>query len=110
VAGAAGTGPFAAHGIDLATSSASMQQMQQLMQMLKDFTSADILLALMLMRASEKKDKNSSDDAGALLGHLAGLALAGQVSQLTGQSQNTVPNVAQGAQSGIVGTQMNLQA
>jgi len=98
-----------AHGIDLAMSSASMQQMQQLMQLLKDFTSADILLALMLMRASEKKDKNSSDDAGAMLGLLAGLALAGQVSQLTGQSQNTVPNVGQGPAAGSVGMQMNLQ-
>jgi hypothetical protein len=109
VAGAAGAGPFAAHGIDLAMSSASMQQMQQLMQLLKDFTSADILLALMLMRASEKKDKNGGDDAGALLGLLAGLALAGQVSQLTGQSQNTVPNVGQGPATGSVGMQMNLQ-
>jgi hypothetical protein len=111
VAGATGgTGLFGPHGIDLAMSSASAQQMQQLMQLLKDFNSADILLALMLMRASEKKDKSSGDDAGALLCLLAGLALAGQVSQLTGQSQNTVPNVAQGAQSGVVGTQMNLQA
>jgi len=69
------------------------------------------LLALMLMRASDKKDKNSGgSDSGALLGLLAGLALAGQVSQLTGQCQNTVPTVGQGPQAGSVGTQMNLQA
>ena len=108
--GAAGGAVFSANGLNLAMSSASMQQMQQLVQLLKDFTSADILLALMLMRASDKKDHcGAASDGGALLGMLAGLALGTQVHQTSGNLQNGVPKVGHASPTGGVGGQMNVQ-
>jgi len=46
------------YGIHTASSAASTQQLQQLMQLLKDFSSADILLALMLMQGGDSKNKS----------------------------------------------------
>jgi hypothetical protein len=85
--------------------------LEQLSQLLKDFSSADILLALMLMRGSDSKDKTHGAGGGssALIGLLAGMALAGQVGQMAGNLQSAGHSGAPGATAGIAGGQINLQ-
>ncbi|MBI1315046.1 hypothetical protein GC176_27460 [bacterium] len=57
--------------------------MQSLVNTLKDFSSAEILIALMLANASDKDDdRKGGNAAGAFL---AGLALAGQLGQSSNQ-------------------------
>ena len=52
-------------------------------ELLGDFSSAEILFALMMMAAMSKKDEEGSG-GGAALGFLAGLALAGQLGRSGG--------------------------
>jgi hypothetical protein len=119
MAGAAGTaggvgatgaaGASSLHAAHSAASSASAQQLNQLMKLLKDFSSADILLALMMMRASESKDKvHHGGDGGALIGLLAGMAYSGQISPSgTHHHHGSVPHVGNGASTGGVGMHVN---
>jgi hypothetical protein len=91
-----------------AASSASTQQMQQLMKLLKDFSSADILLALMLMQGSDSKHKSQGAGSGdALMGLLAGLAYAGQINPMSHNSSSSVPSVGHGSSTGGVGMHIN---
>jgi len=109
-AGAAdGTGASSLHAAHSAASSASAQQLNQLMKLLKDFSSADILLALMMMRASESKDKvHHGGDGGALIGLLAGMAYSGQISPSgTHHHHSSVPHVGNGSSAGGVGMHIN---
>jgi hypothetical protein len=109
-AGAAGgVGHSPVHAAHSAGSSASTQQLDQLMKLLKDFTSADILLALMMMRASESKDKvHHGGDGGALLGLLAGMAFSGQIGHMGSHHHHgSVPHVGSGSSSGSVGMHVN---
>jgi hypothetical protein len=92
---AAGVGAGSAAGAAGATNATSANQldpsaalsanMQNLVQTMKDFSSGEILMALMLAAASEKKDKNGGGGGGggALL---AGMALAGMMG--AGQSSH----------------------
>ncbi|HEY3965030.1 MAG TPA: hypothetical protein VGM05_10810, partial [Planctomycetaceae bacterium] len=86
-AGAAGGAlSIGANGLHPAFSAATATQLQNLSQLLKDFSSADILLFLMLMRGLDPQHKvhgGGGGTGGALLDLLAGLALARQVNQLT---------------------------
>lgn len=62
-------------------------QMQNLVQTMQDFTSGEILMALMIAAASQKKDKNGGGGGGGAL--LAGMALAGMM----GGGQNSHLNL-----------------
>ena len=98
------------NGLQGATSSASTQQMQQLMQLLKDFSSADILLALMLMQGSDSKHKSQGAGSGdALMGLLAGLAYAGQINPMSHNhnANSSVSSVGHGSSTGGVGMHIN---
>jgi hypothetical protein len=80
---AAGT-PASAAAANAATSSrASLQaippNMQSLVETLKDFSSAEILIALMLAAAAGRDDEAKGGNAAGAF--LAGLALAGQLGQ-----------------------------
>jgi hypothetical protein len=107
--GAAGSiGANSVNGTHTASSAASTQQLQQLMQLLKDFSSADILLALMLMQGGDSKNKTHGAGSGdALLGLLAGLAYAGQINPMSHHASSAVPSVGHGSSSGGVGMHIN---
>lgn len=108
-AGAAGSvGATSINGTHAASSAASTQQLQQLMQLLKDFSSADILLALMLMQGGDSKNKTHGAGSGdALLGLLAGLAYAGQIHPMSHHATSAVPTVGHGSSTGGVGLHIN---
>jgi hypothetical protein len=100
-----------ANGVHPAFSAATATQLQNLSQLLKDFSSADILLFLMLMRGLDPQHKvhgGGGGTGGALLDLLAGLALARQVNQLTSDLTSTVPSTAHGATGGHTGGHLNL--
>lgn len=120
MAGGAGNAQsLGANSLNQAFSAATTQQLQQLTHMLKDFSSAEILIALMLMRGDDdSKNKvhgggggGGGGGAGALIGLLAGLALAGQVGQMTSDLTLTVQSAGGGAAAGGggVGGQINMQ-
>jgi hypothetical protein len=54
-------------------------RLQQLADLIQGFSSAEILMALMMMRGDDDK---KSGGAGAALGLLAGMAIAGQLQQM----------------------------
>jgi hypothetical protein len=82
--------------------------MQQLMQLLKDFSSADILLALMLMQGSDSKNKSQgAGGGGALMGLLAGLAYSGQINPMSHNANSSVPSIGHGSSTGGVGMHIN---
>lgn len=116
MAGGAGNAQsIGANSLNQAFSAATTQQLQQLTHMLKDFSSAEILIALMLMRGDDdSKNKvhgGGGGGAGALIGLLAGLALAGQIGQMTSDLTSTVQSAGGGAAAGGggVGGQINMQ-
>lgn len=84
-AGVSGAGSVAPGGDVQAATATSAQQalppgLENLVQSLKDFTSAEILIALMLAKAAGGgDDEKKSSDAAA--GFLAGLAMAGMLGQ-----------------------------
>lgn len=108
-AGAAtGIGAATVNGAPGASSSASMQQIQQLMQLLKDFSSTDVLLALMLMQGSDPKNKShGAGSGGALMGLLAGLAYSGQINPMSHNASAAVPSISHGSSTGGVGMHVN---
>lgn len=63
-----------------ATPASLPQNMQSLVNAMKDFSSAEILIALMLANAANGKDDEKSGSSAAA-GFLAGLALAGGLAQ-----------------------------
>jgi len=81
--------------------------LEELGDLMKDLTSADILFALILAAAMQKKDDDESGGGGAL-GLLAGLALASELGQLFSSSQAGVGGIS-GAE-GAAGGQLNLLA
>lgn len=93
----AGTSPAAAQGLS--------PGMQSLVETLQDFSSAEILIALMLMSASERcdDDKHCGGGSGAALGLLAGLALASQLGNAAGMNSQSFGNFADAAGGGITG-------
>ena len=54
--------------------------MQELVETMKDFSSAEILMALMFMKAASQDD-DEKGTSGAAMGFLAGMALAGYLNQ-----------------------------
>jgi hypothetical protein len=79
--------------------------MQQLLDLIDGFSSAEILMALMLSAGSKKKDEDNNG-AGALA-LLAGMALASQLKG--GDSLNCgVPQINN--QMGMSGMQLNITA
>jgi hypothetical protein len=72
---AGGAIPTAASG----TAAAGSAQLQNLVDMMGGFNSAEILMALMLASAMSKGDDEESGSAA--MGFLAGLAMAGQLGQ-----------------------------
>ena len=82
--------------------------MQQLMQLLKDFSSADVLLALMLMQGGDPKHKSPGAGSGdALMGLLAGLAYSGQINPMSHNASAGVPSIGHGSATGSVGMHVN---
>lgn len=84
-------------------------RMQQLAEMIKDFSSAEILLMLMMMRGDD--DRKCGGAGGAAMGLLAGLALAGQINHMTSDLLQGMPAVG-GPPGGGAGTnsQINFMA
>jgi len=72
-------------------------KMQQLSQLLDGFSSAEILMALMLAAASGKKKHGDGDNA---LGFLAGLAMAQQLGQGCNCGMGTIDLTAGSAEGG----------
>ncbi len=89
VGAASATGSGAAAGLagtsGVAVNPASTTRLNLLVQLLDGFTTAEVLMALMLAAALSKKDR--SDDSSAL-GVLVGLALASQLQQSLGSQLN----------------------
>lgn len=94
--------------VNAATMSAlSGTRMDQLLQLLDGFSSAEILIALMMAGASGNKKKHDCGDDSAM-GFLLGLAMASQVNQqaMSGMPQATgIPGPA-----AATGGQINLTA
>lgn len=84
--------------------SLSSQQLQQLTELIQGFSSAEILLALMLASAASKKEDKDGGSGGALA-LLAGMALANQLgrqqSPLTGMGLPGIESVQLGASLNI---------
>ena len=116
IGGSGLTGGYATQPLDDATTTAgglggvnlSMTLptgLQSLAETLNDFTSAEILMALMLMAAAQKD--NDGSGGGAALGLLVGLALAGQI----GASGSVELNLSIPAtEGGELGGQIDLTA
>lgn len=77
------------------------QNMQSLVDAMKDFSSAEILIALMLANAANGKDDEKSGGSAAA-GFLAGLAMAGGLAQAGGDINLSV-EVAGAQASGAAG-------
>lgn len=93
-------------------------QMQNLLNVMQGFSSAEILMALMMMSAGGSDDKkaNKSNDSMSML---LGFAMAGQINQIMGDLLASIPGLAPagGAQAagmgglgGMVGGMLNVQA
>lgn len=85
-AGVSGAGSAAPGGDAQAAAATTAQQalppgMENLVQSLKDFTSAEILIALMLAKAAGGGDDDKKKSSDAAAGFLAGLAMAGMLGQ-----------------------------
>lgn len=112
-AGAIGAAaPGAAAGVGAAhlggTSALAGAGMQQLVSALRGYSTAEIMLALMLIGGNQD-DKKSPDLAMALL---AGMALGGQLGGFS-SSAGSIPAIGNGDVSGAcgsVGLQINFQA
>ena len=76
---------------------------------LQGFSSAEILMALMLLGGDQDGKKKSPDLAMAML---AGMALGGQIGGASAQGSCSVPGVGAAGMGGMggVGLQINLQA
>lgn len=79
--------------------------MQQLVASLQGFSTAEILMALMLLGGGQDDKKKCPDAAMAML---AGLALAGQISGFATNVSASVPGIGAGAGGGV-GLQVNFQ-
>ncbi len=66
-----------------AMSAISGTQMDQLLQLMDGFSSAEILIALMMAGASDRRKKHGCDDSA--MGLLLGMALAAQLGQTAQQ-------------------------
>jgi hypothetical protein len=89
------------------------QNMQSLVNAMKDFSSAEILIALMLANAAGGKDDEKSGGSAAA-GFLAGLAMAGGLAQggdinISNDAAGAqAPAAAGGAGAGGTGLSMNV--
>ena len=86
------------------------QNMQSLVNAMKDFSSAEILIALMLANAANGKDDEKSGGSAAA-GFLAGLAMAGGLAQSGGDINLSVEVAgaqAPGAAGGAGGAGLGL--
>lgn len=70
-----------------AMSAMSATRMDQLLQLMDGFSSAEILIALMMSGASDRHKKHGCDDSA--MGLLLGLALAAQLGQTAPQMPQT---------------------
>lgn len=99
-ASAAASTPAASPG-DLQIHSAGNMNIEQLTQFLKDFSSAEILIALMMLSGGRGKDDDSkgggSDAAMALL---AGMALGAQMSSCQSPAATSMVSPTGGAMGG----------
>lgn len=76
-------------------------RLEQLTELLKDFSSAEILIALMMLKAMEKDDEECGG-GGSALGFLAGMAMANQLGQSSQIELNMqVPQVGGQASIGL---------
>jgi hypothetical protein len=92
-------------GLNGVPSCTSTMQMQQLTDLLAGFTSAEILMALMIAAASGRHRKD--DDQSGALAMLAGMALASQLNGIPGL--NGCQPCA-GSSGGMTGGQLNAVA
>jgi len=97
-------GPLGDVGAANLTGAATLR-LQQLSQLIEGFTSAEILLALMIAAASKKDDKE--DNGCGALALLAGMALASHLGGLQGL-EGIAP--VQGGGLGGLGGQLNVTA
>jgi len=100
----AGVNAAASVGGTMASGAATIQ-MQNLINALQGFSTAEILLALMMMSGQNK----SSGSGDAAMGFLAGLALGGQLGQMMNALSLSVP-AAGGASDSAAGSQINVTA
>jgi len=82
--------------------------LEMLSEVGNDLNSIQILVMMLLMAATQNDDDDQKSGGGAVLGFLAGLALAGQIGQSTGfDMQASVP---QTSPAGQVGGNLNVTA
>jgi len=87
-----------------AMSALSATRMGQLLELIDGFSSAEILIALMMAGGNRRKH-DCGDDAA--MGLLLGLAMASQIGQ---QQLQMPPSCGVGAAAGVTGGQINLVA
>lgn len=88
-----------------ALSAMSGTRLGQLTELMEGFSTAEIVLALMLAAAAGKKNRH--DDDGGALAILAGLAIAGRIGQTAGCGAGALPGFDAG---GVCGVQLNALA
>ena len=109
--GNAALGPASASSIANQGSLAGISpDVQNLMQALKDFSTADILLAMMLMKAADSQNHHKCQGADGALGFLAGMALASKFSHLAANMDFSQSVGQVGGAGAGVGQQVNVQA
>lgn len=82
--------------------------LEMLSDVANDLNSIQILVILLLMAATQKDGEDQKSGGGAVLGFLAGLALAGQIGQSIGfDMQGQIP---QTSPAGQVGANLNVTA
>lgn len=109
--GISGAGPAGMSGMNGLAGAGLTPQMQNLVNMMHDFSSAEILLALMMMSAGDKDEKKCG--GGAALGMLLGMSLAAQVGQMFGNMANGLSGMAglcNIGTPGLAGSVVNFQA
>lgn len=115
-AGGAGHSSLSAPSTAVSTTTAqgmgATPQLQQLAESLAQFSSAEILIALMLASAMQKDDDDQQCQGSAAMGFLAGLAIAGGLGQTlqSGLSGTGAPEAGGLAGSGGLGMNLDFSA
>ncbi|MFN0199209.1 MAG: hypothetical protein ACKVT0_20865 [Planctomycetaceae bacterium] len=90
--------------IDQAGMSAGMSpQMNQLVELMQGFNTAEILMALMLASGGKSDDDDKKSSSNAAMGFLAGLAVSSQMNQMPMSIQFSFDNAGTGIDSGANG-------
>ena len=107
--GVGGISGTAISGTQAAGSAAMTAQMQNLISLLQGFSSAEILMALMLAGGSNG-DNHHKKTADAAMGFLIGMAMSAQMPQFSIGGNCGIPGVDAGGMAGMAGAQLNVHA